>query len=179
MKAMRNALAIGALAFFSSACGAGALSQNQGLPDFELLATSGEVVRMSDHLGKDVILLTFWDARCDGCLRQMPAFADLYTAYKDRGFIVLAVSVDSPRTSGSVASIAADREMTFPVLRDLDGAIFAQYSARRMLPYTLLIDRRGNVAIRLEGKWIASREVIEEPIVHLLQEPVPQPSPPQ
>ena len=41
-------------------------------PDFTLPALDGSTVRLSDHLGKGVILIDFWSTTCDPCLAEMP-----------------------------------------------------------------------------------------------------------
>src|SRR6185437_14593748 len=61
-------------------------------PDFSLKSTEGKTVRLSDYLGKSVVLIDFWSTTCDPCLAEMPHLVDLYKANKDKGFVVLAVS---------------------------------------------------------------------------------------
>jgi len=150
---------IGTLAVACGGCAAAAAPERRGsLRDFELPSLDGDTVRLSEHLGKNAILLTFWETRCEPCLRQMPIFSDLYRDYKDRGLLVLAISVDGPLTRGAVRGAAADHEMTFPVLLDEDTSVIAQYNPKATLPYTLLIDRRRNTVLEIVGKWVAERD---------------------
>ena len=57
-------------------------------PDFELEALNGDFVRLSDHLGKQVVLIDFWATFCHPCLTSMPHLEELYQKYRDQGFLV-------------------------------------------------------------------------------------------
>jgi thiol-disulfide isomerase/thioredoxin len=56
----------------------------QNLPDFQLETLDGDTVALSDHLGKDVILIDFWATFCDPCLVAMPHLNALYEKYERR-----------------------------------------------------------------------------------------------
>ncbi len=90
----------------------GAVRAFQSLVTFALL---GQKLRLADYQGK-VVLLNFWATWCPPCREEMPAMERLYQRYKDRGVVVLAVSVDAEggpvvsKTGGVVAMVFGPRE---------------------------------------------------------------------
>src|SRR5262245_32151310 len=75
----------------------GGSSKSGGRPaDFTLRDIDGATVRLSDHLGKDVVLISFWATWCSPCQAEMPHLERMFRSYKDQGFVVLAVSMDGP-----------------------------------------------------------------------------------
>ena len=63
--------------------------------EIEIQATKldGEPLDWSSHRGK-VVLIDFWATWCQPCLAEMPNIRKLYEIYHDRGFDVIAVSLD-------------------------------------------------------------------------------------
>ena len=84
-------------------------------PDFELEALSGDFVRLSDHLGKQVVLIDFWATFCHPCLAAMPHLEELYGKYKDRGLLILGVSIDGPDSVAQVRGEVARLGVSFPI----------------------------------------------------------------
>lgn len=62
-------------------------------PDFSLGDLDGKTVRLSDSAGK-VRLVDFWATWCAPCREEVPAFKELYASYKDKGFEIIAISMD-------------------------------------------------------------------------------------
>lgn len=126
-------------------------------PDFSLQSTDGRTVRLSDYLGKSVVLIDFWSTTCDPCMNEMPHLVDLYKAKKDKGFVLLAVSTDGPESLGEVNRVVHDKGMVFPVLLDQETTVVARYNPKKELPFWVLIDRSGRV-IKKKGGYTAGDE---------------------
>src|SRR5579862_578191 len=75
----------------SSAAGASA-------PDFTASDVDGKTFRLSDHLGKSVVLLDFWSTFCEPCKAEFPHLRALYDEKKTRGLLVVGVAMDGPET---------------------------------------------------------------------------------
>ena len=138
------------------------------LPDFELSSIDGESVRLSDHLGKDVILIDFWATWCEPCKAEMPHLDRIYRSKKDRGFIVIAVAMDDPSTFGQVAPYVREGGFAFPVLLDPNGRAANLYNIHKSAPYTVIIARDGTIAHEAAGFEPASAKLLEERIEKLL-----------
>ncbi|MFO0586734.1 MAG: TlpA disulfide reductase family protein [Polyangiaceae bacterium] len=119
-------------------------------PDFTLPALDGSTVHLSDFKGK-VVLIDFWSTTCDPCLAEMPHLVDLYKANKDKGLVVLAVSLDGPESRAQVSTIVHDKEMIFPVLLDEETTVVAQYNPKREMPFSVVVGKDGSVAWKRAG----------------------------
>ena len=86
-------------------------------PDFTLNDQNGAEVRLSDHLGKKVVLYFYSKDNTPGCTRQACAFAEAYSAFKDLNITVIGVSKDSV---ASHAKFAAKYELPFILASDPD-----------------------------------------------------------
>src|SRR5690606_25098061 len=62
-------------------------------PSFELADDSGSGARLEDYRGKSV-LLNFWATWCAPCVQEVPSLNTLPNEFKDRGLVVLGISVD-------------------------------------------------------------------------------------
>lgn len=120
-------------------------------PDFTLPSLEGGDVHLSDYLGKNVILLDFWSTTCAPCMVEMPHLVELYKQHRDKGFIVLAISLDGPESRAQVSNVVHDKQMTFPVLLDEETTVVARYNPKRELPFAVLIGRDGTIAHKRGG----------------------------
>ena len=120
-------------------------------PDFTVPTPDGASLTLAGHRGR-VVLLNFWATWCVPCREEMPAMERLYQRFKDRGLVVLAVSVDAPG-SAAVVSFAKELGLTYPIGLDPKMALARQYGVRG-LPASFLLDRTGAVV----GRALGSRE---------------------
>jgi len=111
--------------------------------DFTVPGLTGQSLRLGDFKGK-VVFLNFWATWCPPCKEEMPSMERLYGRYRDKGFTILAVSIDSGGPA-PVAAFAKKLGLTFPIGLDPELRVANQY-AMRGLPATFLIDRKGTIA---------------------------------
>jgi thiol-disulfide isomerase/thioredoxin len=125
---------------------------------------AGKNVRLSAYKGQ-VVLINFWATWCAPCKTEIPWLVELYRDYRQRGFVVLGVSVDAE--VHLIKPFAAALKMSYPVLigagrEDLSAA----FGPFRGFPTTLLIARDGTVCVRHIG--IATKTELEREITALL-----------
>ena len=65
--------------------------------DFSATDLDGKLISLQDYRGK-VVLLDFWAAWCGPCLGEMPNVKRVYNTYKDQGFDIIGVSLDTDET---------------------------------------------------------------------------------
>jgi peroxiredoxin len=132
--------------------------------DFTVRDIAGKNVRLSQYKGQ-VVLLNFWATWCAPCKHEIPALTALYRDYKERGFVVLGVSVDSEVRA--IKPFAREMKMNYPVLigagrEDLSQA-FGPFIG---FPTSVLVGRDGKVCVRHVG--VVSKAKLERQVSALL-----------
>ena len=113
-------------------------------PEFTPPDLEGNQRSISEWDGK-VIVLNFWATWCPPCLREMPAFIQLYDNYNNQGLVVVGIAIDSAE---SVQDFVDPMGVTYPVLvGETDAIAAAKAYGNRLgvLPYTAIIDRSGQI----------------------------------
>ena len=141
-------------------------------PDFALRNIQNEEVRLS-HLRGKVVLIDFWATWCGPCIVELSHIQTLYEELASEGLEVLAISTDDARTASKVRPFARSRRWTFPVLLDRQTQVVLQYNPQQILPYTVLVDRQGNIAWRHSGYTAGDEEELARQVRALLAEPRP------
>jgi peroxiredoxin len=118
-------------------------------PAFALNDVNGKRVALSDYKGR-VVLINFWSTKCGPCKAEMPSLNNLFLAYKNDGFIVLAISVDPAEKP--VQSFLKDKKIAFPVLMDKDEEIYFDQYGILGLPTSFVIDKDGIVREHIKGE---------------------------
>jgi thiol-disulfide isomerase/thioredoxin len=136
----------------------------EAAPDIKLPSPSGDPIALSSLKGK-VVLLDFWASWCGPCRRENPNVVRAYEKYKDKGFTVYSVSLDTEKDRWTKA-IQADGLVWQNHVSDLQGwqSSAAKLYGVRGIPNTFLLDKNGNVvAVNLRG------ESLEEKLAELLK----------
>lgn len=84
-------------------------------PDFALPDQDGNIVHLSDFLGKKVALYFYPKDNTPGCTRQACAFARHYPDFKEKDTVVIGISKDS---AASHRKFADKFELPFVLLSD-------------------------------------------------------------
>ncbi len=64
------------------------------IPDFSATDIDGKPISLQQYRGK-VVLLDFWAVWCGPCISEMPNVKRVYNTYKDQGFDIIGVSLDT------------------------------------------------------------------------------------
>lgn len=138
-------------------------------PEFSLPSLDGQIVNLSDHLGKKVILIDFWATTCHPCLEEMPHLNELYEKLKDKGFIVLGIAGDGPDTRRDVPKVVREKGITFPILLDEETTVVARYNPKKEMPFWALVDKSGNIVKKKNGYDAGDEKTLAAEIEKLLQ----------
>jgi thiol-disulfide isomerase/thioredoxin len=110
-------------------------------------------VRLDEVVGdkakekKKAVILTFFATYCEPCKREMPFLEALYEAYRDRGLLIVSLSIDKEATEINVVKELAHRHgVTFPILSDRFNIVAKRYYISK-LPCVYLVDAAGKVAM--------------------------------
>ncbi|MDX9715291.1 MAG: TlpA disulfide reductase family protein [Dissulfurispiraceae bacterium] len=155
---MKHIFFIAVVLFVLSACASLAQGYQAGMaaPDFALYDLNGKQVRLSDFRGK-AVLLNFWATWCGPCVKEMEDFNTLYINLKDRGFVVIGVSVDV--SADSIRYFVKKKNLVFPVLHDKKKEVAGNKYKNYGLPTTFLIRPDGIIAEKLLGErqWVSPK----------------------
>ncbi len=133
------------------------VNAEQAAPEILLPDVNDKAISLSSLKGK-VVLIDFWASWCGPCRASIPGVIDLYNKYKDRGFEVFGVSIDTKKKDW-IKAIASDR-ITYTQVNDKAGwySKTAEKYGVNEIPNTFLIDKTGKVvAVNLEGEQLDSK----------------------
>jgi peroxiredoxin len=138
-------------------------SSRKPAPTFTLKDSNGTSVKLSDYLGK-VVLLNFWATWCGPCKVEIPWFIEFEQKHKDSGFAVVGISMDEDGWDTVKPYIEA-RRVNYRILLG-DDATAQNFGGVESLPTTFLIDRQGRVASVHVG--LVSKSSYQNEIIQLL-----------
>lgn len=141
-----------------------ALDSGAQAPAFDLVASDGSHVRLADLRGK-VVVVDFWASWCRPCRESFPTLDRWQRRFRDRGLVVVGVSVD--RTEEAYREFLAENPIGFTVARDTNHTVARSFAPPAM-PTTFVIDRQGVVRHVERGYRRANDAAVERILVRLL-----------
>ena len=151
----------------SSASGGAAKSttcdaEGRATYDFVLKNEHNAPIKLADYKGK-VVIVNFWATWCGPCKVEIPDFVKLYDEYKDKGLVIVGISVDdSPE---QLQAFMKEFKMNYPVLQmtpDVESAWGPFYG----YPTSFIVARDGSICTKHLGP--ATKEQFEQEIKALL-----------
>jgi peroxiredoxin len=121
-------------------------------PVFTQVNPAGKAVSLASYKGK-IVLVDFWASWCSPCRQEIPNLLSQYKMYKDKGFEILSVSLDSSRDKWLKA--VQQEGMGWAQVSDLNGSSnsVARLYGVSAIPATFLVDRDGKlISTNLRGE---------------------------
>ncbi len=124
-------------------------------PDFTFPDINGKQVSLSSFRGK-YVLIDFWASWCGPCRQESPNVQKQYQLYKDKGFEVVSVSIDTKEDAWRKAVEEDQIKGTLLLAKD-SKKIMTDYVFSG-IPYMVLLDKEGKVvALNLRGKALQEK----------------------
>jgi cytochrome c biogenesis protein CcmG/thiol:disulfide interchange protein DsbE len=131
------------LALASPSWGAGKPAPNFSLKD----VLQGKEYSLSQFKGK-VVVINFFTFFCGPCRDEMPDLNKINNELKGKGLVTLGIALSSDPTQ--IRFLVKQLGLEYPVLIGNDKVSDA-YGSIAVVPTTVIIDKEGNVAQRIEG----------------------------
>ena len=154
-------LLVAALAI--SAAAQAQLKQGQPVPAFETRLLDGKALGAEALKGK-AVLVVFWATWCPTCQKELPQLQALYEKHRDKGFEILALSIDADRFT--VEEFWKDHDYRFPVAMRAPAHVQV-FGPIKAIPALYLIDRRG--VLRMTRVGGISQAQLEAQLLPLLR----------
>lgn len=138
--------------------------QGRQAPDLALKDLKGRTVRVGDYKG-EVVLLNFWATWCPPCRAEMPQLVKWQREFRSRGLQVIGITYP-PTRRAEVRRFIRSINGNYPVLFGTRKTK-SLFDAGETLPFTVVIDREGNLRDSIEG--ILLPEEFEQKIKPLLR----------
>jgi len=110
------------------------------------------------------VLVDFWASWCGPCKQSFPVMDKLYQEYKDKGLLIVAISVDEDKKD--MEKFLKEHAVTFTIVRDAEQKLVESVNIEAM-PTSFLLDGQGKIVAihrKYEGKETEDqlRKEIEE-----------------
>ncbi|MDR2192698.1 MAG: TlpA family protein disulfide reductase [Endomicrobium sp.] len=116
-------------------------------PDFKLLNTKGDTVKLSDFKGK-IVFIDFWATWCSPCEESIPAVKNLHKRYASNSDIAI-LGLNLGEKTDTVVRFMKDKGINYEVLLCDDKT--ARNYGIDAIPAFFIIDKNGNIIKKYIG----------------------------
>jgi cytochrome c biogenesis protein CcmG, thiol:disulfide interchange protein DsbE len=135
-------------------------------PALHATELDGQTFDLAQMRGK-VVIVNFWATWCGPCRVEMPALDTFYRAFRDRGLVLIGVSVDRWSDRGKVGRVM--RDLSYPAAM-INEASADDFPRPTEIPITYVVDRAGVLRAIMRGEdGTATTKTLAETVLPLLR----------
>lgn len=141
------------------------------LPSVTLKTMDGKTVRTDtlSNNGKPFII-DFFATWCKPCNRELKAIQEVYEEWQEEtGVKLIAVSIDQAQNINKVKPLVDSNGWEYEVLLD-PNSDFKRALGIQMIPYTLIVDGKGNIVYKHNGYTEGAEQELIEKVRELVSE---------
>ncbi|MFZ1978526.1 MAG: TlpA disulfide reductase family protein [Bacteroidota bacterium] len=139
------------------------LAQQTKAPNFSLKTSDGKTIELSKFKGKAVVL-NFWATWCPPCKQEIPDLIQVYKKYKERGLIIIGISIDQEGWD-IVKPFIKETKIPYPVVLGNQDVV-QDYGNFDGIPATFFIDSNGIIIDHQIG--MLTKEIFETKVKAIL-----------
>ena len=153
-KVKLNVLVLGVIVFSLSAIGCQEkVSGGPKAPDFLLPDLYGDMTSLEYYRGR-VVVVDFWATWCPPCKMSIPELVKLQEKYRDKGLVILGISLDDPGKAGDeyLRSFKDSYNINYTILRFNNQVLLDYFGFETpAIPTMFNVDREGRIIGKLVG----------------------------
>jgi len=140
---------------------------SQDKVNFSVSTIDNREIELSELYNKGPLLVNFWALWCEPCKVEMRVLKKLYEKYKDKGFMIVGINQDSPKSVSKVRSYISSQKINFPVALDPNNQYLQKLNGQS-IPYSLLFNGEGEIVYKSVGYLPGDEIKLEKEIQKLL-----------
>ncbi|NLN34297.1 MAG: TlpA family protein disulfide reductase [Flavobacteriaceae bacterium] len=141
-------------------------TENQIANDITFQDGNGKLIALNDLKGK-VVFINFWATWCPPCIAEMPSINELKAKFgENENIIFLMVDVDGKHKKSQ--AFMDKREFNLPVY--IPHSEIPKEFLSGAIPTTVILDKKGAIAARIEGGRDYSKPEIVNALKQLIEE---------
>ncbi len=129
--------------------------------DFVLPDINNQQIRLSDYIGKQLIIVDFWASWCSPCLRLLPELDKIHKEYDE--VVVMAINIDTPRALNRAKRHIRSNRFSILSLYDTNKEVMERFQVTD-IPHTFLIGLEGEIVYDHIGYTRGDEEMLVEAI---------------
>ncbi len=110
--------------------------------DFELPSISTYNIKLSDIVGKKLIILNFWASWSPYCVQEVPYLVELANKYKDKNLEIVAINIGEHEKI--VKKFVSNKKINYIVVLDTTAEVAKKYNIKG-IPTNYVIDLSGKI----------------------------------
>lgn len=115
-------------------------------------------------------IIDFFATWCKPCNRELSAIADVYEEWQEEtGVKVIAISIDQAQNVNKVAPLVSENDWPYETVLLDPNSEFKRALGIQMIPYTLVVDGKGNIVYKHNGYTDGAEEELIETVRELVK----------
>lgn len=135
--------------------------------NFTVSTIDNSKIELSELYIKGPLLVSFWALWCEPCKVEMRVLKNLYKNYKGKGFTILGINQDSPKSVSKVRSYISSQRISFPIALDPNSQYLQKLNGQS-IPYSLLFNQEGEIVYKSVGYLPGDEIKLEKEIQKLV-----------
>ena len=137
--------------------------------NYKISDVRGKTITLSEIKKDGPMFLTFWALWCSPCKSELNAFKKINDTLLNIGAKIVAINIDSPKSSAKVRAFVEAQKFPFTVLVDPNSVLFEMLNGQQ-LPHSILFDAKGNIVEIKNSFTPGDEKFIVEKIYNLVLE---------